>query len=325
VTSFHRTRSSSLPQLRGVLSTSNRRPHALSTILGRPWWEGVAAIVGILALGVGVVQCTGDSKPSQPTKVSGNGLQTGNCNAQGNGNDACNTIVYPPAPAVIGSVGIQSVGSSLFYFDGKPSQLPIPPDYPPFRVLSHCDDWEDWISRTPGIFSIDPILLISMTSGQGEQVVVKSAKATIFSKKEISGRDFAIIQCQYGGDAEAGSEILIDTLTNETKLKDIDSPTSGFMKMPPAALVLNGANYESVLLSVNSSAGFLYTGQVTITAEVNGKESKIEFGSRDRPFKWSGDDVESSLSRVDNTRYDWNPLWRQWIANLDPNDVQPVR
>jgi hypothetical protein len=293
-------------------------------MLKHPWWAGLAGIFTLLALVVGILQLTGsDSKPAPGDDDAGGNTATGDCIAQGAGNDvACSYKVYPPAPASIGAVKVKWAGFITFLFDGQPAQLPTPPDYPAHAAWGHCDEWGDWLSRTPGIYSMAPGVLLSLTSGQGEQVVVQRAEATVFSKEPFAGRDFTIIECQYGAGGDAGAVITVDVGTGRSELVDYDMADQTPMQMPPAAFELNGADYESAQLSIKSSAGFLYTGQIVVTALINGQERKVEFGTPSRPLRWVGGPDESLPEMPNGTRYDWNPHTHRWITNLNPEDVQ---
>jgi hypothetical protein len=166
-------------------------------------------------------------------------------------------------------------------------------------------------------------VLLSLTSGQGEQVVVQRAEVTVFSRKLLAGRDFTIIACQYAADGgEPGATITVDVGTGRTELVDYQRADQTPMRMPPAALELTGSGYEGALLSINSSAGFLYTGRIIVTALINGQERKIELGAPNRPFKWVGGTLDLFRKMTNDTHYDWNPHTRKWVANLQPWDVQ---
>lgn len=331
------------------MNQARPRRSALSKLLDHPYWLGATGLITIAALIVAVIQLTksdvgwsqslgnitgdcnaqGDSnavscnstpEPGPPSRPAGD--ISGDCNAQGS-NNRVSCKVYPPAPASIGDVKMGWAGHYTFLFEGVPGDLPIPPQYPPAEVRNHCDEWYEWLASERRVYTMYPQVWMSMLSGQNDQVVVVNVEATVFKKRLIENDNLTILVCQYGADGVPGSIVTVDVGTGRTDLLDQADENPEPAPMPPAALVLNGTGYDGAIVRIKSSEGFLYSGRVTVTALINNKEKKIEFGSEEQPFRWVGGPVETYPKMDNDTRYDWNPKIRQWVPNLNVADVYP--
>lgn len=330
------------------MSQPQRRGGFLNFVLTHPWWSGLAGIATVFGLIVAIIQLTSNQVSPPPSAISGDcnaqgdgneiecqspasddppattssGGIVGDCNAQGVNNDV-SCRVYPPEPASLGAVDVSWAGFITYFFEGKPEGLPIPPDYPAPEVRGHCDEWEGWLASEQRIYTMAPTILMSVLSGQNDVVAVTSIESTIFKKRPIDNESFTIIQCQYGAGGAPGTLITTDVATGETEL--FDSSDENPMPMPPAALTLSGANYQGALVKIKSSSGFLYSGRLRITALINGSEQVIELGTPERPFRWVGGDPgsDSYPEMQGDTRWDWNPKTKQWVPNLNPEDVYP--
>lgn len=281
-----------------------------------PWMTGIGTVVTVIALATAWFFPNGSTNDS--TSIGGG---VGDCAAVGEGasSDCATTIYHPPATRSIGDVYFEWGGFATFLYAGESENLPTPPDYPPAEVRGHCDEWEDWLSETVGIYSMAPAVGISLTSGQDEQVVINEVEATVFNKDPLpDDGDYTIIQCQYGAGYNAGLYIVIDVGTNTTTLVDYESPSP--MTMPPASVILNGHDYQRVTVSVESSTGYLYAGRIRVNFLVNGKKRSVDLGSAERPFRWVGGRPPETPFE---NRWDWHPKRGQWVEGLRPADVYP--
>ncbi|MFE5566617.1 hypothetical protein ACFQ68_16645 [Amycolatopsis japonica] len=296
----------------------------VSRLLKHPWWLGLTGLITIATLIVAMLQLAKpDPKPAPPPPPVPLNEITGDCNAQGNNNEiSCSYKVFPPAPLSIGDVEIGWAGHATFFFDGIPSELPKPPDYPTHEVRNHCDEWEGWLAGEQRIYTMQPQVWMSILSGKNDQVVVTRVEPTVFTKRPI-GSSFTVLQCQYGADGIPGSILTVDVGTGKTTLLDQTDKDPQPQPMPPAAMVLNGSGYDGAIVRVESTTGFLYSGRIRVTAKINGKEQKIDFGTPDKPFRWIGGQPEQYPKMPNDARYDWNPKTLQWIQNLNPDDVHP--
>ena len=85
--------------------------------------------------------------------------------------------------------------------------------------------------------------------------------------------------------------------------------------MPPASINLTGAEYSGIALEVTSNPTYLYTGQLVVTAVINGKRQQLAIGSPERPYRWVGGAI--STMPIPDTAWDWDRVSHKWVEGLD--------
>jgi hypothetical protein len=268
------------------------------------WWQGVAAVVSILALLVALPAAC--EKPLPP---SNNGIRDGSCNVQGSGTANCNLV---PPPRSLGVVSLNLSDIETAFFAGPKEALPVPPKYAVREVTSHCDDWADWLTSDSRIF-LNPQLQLSMQAGEDDLVVVKRVRAEVFVRKsKVSG---VILGCKYGGDRGSGYSININTASGKTTFFDLGLDEDEGQKefsMPPSTINLSAKGYEEASISIDSQEGYLYEGRLAVIASVNGNDKEYSYGSESNPFRW----YESELPGTDDF-LDWHPIENRWTGDMD--------
>jgi len=295
-------------------------PGRVRLFLGHHWWQGIAAIAGVAAIFVPLIVSGEDEKPASGASPSQRPAPSvaiqGDCNAQGHGNHV--NCVFPPAAKSLGRVFLDWSGSVSFLFAGGVGELPVPPDYPASQATGHCEEWGDWLSRQPKVYTILPSVTMGLLSGEPDLVVVRKIEAQVFERRQITGKQPVVdIRCQYGADgADLGHNVTVDTRNNSTELIDLES--GDVAPLPPASLSLSGRGYKTVKIDIVSRQGFLYKGMIAITAIINGKEQQISLGSPGRPFKWLGGDQDHlDPLAIRAPGYDWSTRSRRWVPVLN--------
>ncbi|WP_459800213.1 hypothetical protein [Herbidospora sp. RD11066] len=287
----------------------------MKLFLGRPWWQGVAAIVGVLSVGVTVAVAILQDDPPQPITVQNNVISgDGNkCNAQGIGATA-NCTVLPTTPARLGDVSIAWPYASYYLFAGPVSALPTPPPFGPDDLSGHCDVWADWLAAQPRVYGINPAIEVGMTSGEAEVVAITSIEPKVFNRKPLP-KDSTIFRCQFGSGGDAGFRAAVDTRSLKTEVHEFNQDLR--FSIPPGSLKLSGQESASGQIVLASEPYFLYEGSLVITAKINGVPEEIVLGSIERPIRWvrSEPDSPNRPWRTED-EYRWNSSSNKWAHEL---------
>jgi hypothetical protein len=192
--------------------------------LGLSWWQGVAAIVGIVSLVatiVGVVVTVADvgetpasstrteqsptpgpsggaTSPAEvpgsvpPTAVTPDEADDTNvCSIDGsefNNNGDVNLQCAAPLPASLAKVSF-TLGSVISMLYLKPAaELPEPDAYPGYESGPYCHRWGGWPTTVPDLYLIDPTLNIEIEAGADELVVLKDVRFEIFQRTPLGSR-----------------------------------------------------------------------------------------------------------------------------------------
>ncbi|QXJ25734.1 hypothetical protein AGRA3207_007266 [Actinomadura graeca] len=245
----------------------------------------------------------GDDKPGSPVQNNQN-VQNGNCVAQGSNNN----LNCAPAPKSVEKLDFIWQGGVSFLFDGPPSAIPRPPDYSPGAIRSHCGEWLSWMGGQPKVYATIPTFAMSLQAGSPDILTVTGITASV-TKRLPAPKDYVLIKCKYGAGGDAGYFISVNTVSGVTKVEDYNTGKKGVM--PPFSIKLQGRDSGTVIISVESRKGYLYTGNLTASLDFNGRTVAKEFGFGDYPgeFRWLGG------RDFDFTRptYDWDLEKKRWV------------
>ena len=163
---------------RPSLTSESTRKVSTKKKLGKKYWQGIAAIVGIVTLvvtAIGLIKK--DPAPTEGDISITTTSQTG-CNIAGEGNTVDCPITIEPLPTK-SLAGIQTkwTGTYVWYFDGLEEGLPTPPDYAPENWNGHCNEWLPWLMGQENFYVAGAGVLLMLASGQDEQVVVTDISA----------------------------------------------------------------------------------------------------------------------------------------------------
>ncbi len=255
------------------------------------------------------------SPPSPPASAS----VTGDCNAQGSNNNVHCITQLPTEFESLAGISLDWMGdggSATVLFAGPPEELPDPPSYE--NPWNHCDEWEEWFGELPEIYRFNSDTLVSVISGQPDVVAIRDVHVEVFSRTERPDES-TVIQCAYGAGGDHGNIISVDLSTGDTTLEMLDS--GDVSPMPPASLSLSGMDYESALVAIDSTNGYLYEGMITIEAVVNGEDHTFQHGSEAQPLRWVGGGLDSiAQNEYGGVRYDWAPDDDAWVDDFAPMD-----
>jgi hypothetical protein len=219
-------------------------------------------------------------------------------------------------PEQIGDVRLAANFSyAIWAFEGSPNDLPDAPDYEPHETRFHCDVWGSWLWEN-GFYSVAPGGEVYAVSGQADQVAVVDFKALVHSRTKIDLRRLTYIACLYGGGDFAGYTIDHDTRTRKSLLVE-NSDGASPKQMPPASINLTGSDYSGIALAVTSNPSYLYTGQLVVTAVINGKRQRLAIGSPERPYRWVGGAVSTMPIPNAAKAWDWDRVSHRWVEGLD--------
>jgi hypothetical protein len=298
-------------------------------LLGKPWWQGVGAVVGALALATSIViaiVASTDSAGSRNSDNHGN-IQNGTGNIQGGGGD-CNiqggssnslTCQVAPTPQSRGQVTIEIGETAFSVFAGPPTALPTPPAYSIEAAANHFPIWRDWLLSTPTIYFVNPRLEIRLESGEPDLVVLKGARVSIYARKPI--RQATSIECLYEGGGVPGYTINVDTVTGTTRYSsEGDGNTAS---MPPGAIEVSRLHYQGVEVHLVSQTGYFYEGTLTVTYAINGKDDTYVLGTPTRPLRWTYIGADGSyFAHPPEPFYDWHPIQKRWVSGFDPFNIR---
>lgn len=232
------------------------------------------------------------------------------------------SCAFTDQPESIGAVNF-AIDSryGTWLFAGPPSELPTPPDYPSSEAYYHCDDWEEWLRETPGIYALAPGGLLSLVSGATDQIAVTNVQAQVFTRDPIPVEDFTLIQCNYQADADVGLTITTDTRTRATTLRDNYDLSSGEgSPMPPATAELNGIDSQVAAVVVNSDS-YLYHGTIAADYAINGEQGSVALGNAESPYRWVGGDTSELVNATE--AWDWDPIEGAWSSDVDLESIYP--
>lgn len=267
----------------------------------------LSAILCITALVAGC-HASDDEPDGEQWTAGGARLSiNGNCNGVGTN---VNVTCYPARDA---RVDITQSKLDFVWFDGTPDQLPTPPDYE--NRAYPCGDWSDWLSRTPGMYLSGPAFDIGMFGPPGT-VTLTRVVASIFDRPKRD-REGTWIQCQWGGGNNIPFLITVDTRSSRTTLtvsEQTESEDDKTSPMPPAIVALDEDGNTTGTVLIRSNEGYLYSGGVTFTADLNGAAWVYEVGSEENPLRWIEDGPSGDLG----TRYMWDRRSRTWRPGFNP-------
>jgi hypothetical protein len=297
-----------------IVAPKKKRLKSIANLLGRRWWQGVAALLAVIGLAFTAVQITKDASSGTDSSSVTDSEISGDCNAQGHGN----TVDCSSLPDQIGRVEISPNNQvGMFLFEGLPNQLPTPPDYTKDNNFMHCHVWERWLMETQNIYSLMPGGLVSAVGGAADQVSIIDYKVIPYSRRPLGKGPFTSIRCDHGGDANFGYYLYYDTMKREAHLRSFlpsDESEGPPMPMPPASVNLTGPEHAGIYLEITSSPNYLYEGRLVVTVIINGERKDIAVGSPDQPYRWlsNGSDYDPSHE------WDWDPRRHKWIKDYQP-------
>jgi hypothetical protein len=198
---------------------------------------------------------------------------------------------------------------------GSAKELPTPPDYPQSRLYSHCIDWGSWLSHQSRVYAINPTLFIDMIAGGSDLVVVNSVGVRVINRAALTG-NYVLIDCQYGGGLDAGYQLMVNVATNVTNVLNVS--TGRRVLMPPASLSLSGRSFQGAQITINSTPGRFYRGEVIVNAIINGQAKSILVGSPAHEFRWLDVNEYSDPIITHAPAYDWSLTRHAWIQLTGP-------
>ncbi|MEV4643141.1 hypothetical protein AB0J80_37975 [Actinoplanes sp. NPDC049548] len=289
--------------------------------LGLQWWQGVGAIAGIAGTIAAVIAISNDPEaaadPSRSQQPDQSVSITGGQNCVGNGNN--NTVICAAAAEKIGAVELDAFGPiNRVFYAGTPDRLPTPPPYPPGEESMHCDEWREWFDTDPHVYTLGDGFRVNLSGGANDLVVITDVRVKIF--KKTPAQPGTTILCNLGGGSNAGVALTVDTLSQVTTAVPFDEGEE--FKIPPGSLQmgLNDSGFMSASIAIRSDDGFLYEGQLQISALINGTKKSIEWGSPQRPFRWISD-PDGRFLKDDGSEYGWDPEKVQWIQGVNLGDM----
>lgn len=310
-------------RLKNTSREASAKDAGIKRFLGEKWWQGVAAILAVVAIIVGVYTTRSqppekevrpeNSTPQQQQNITGDQ----NCIAQGDNN----SVTCPAAARSYGKVDFASYQAGYAFFQGSPDQLPVPPDYPESEFSGHCDEWQDWMASTASIYSGGNGFGLQIMAGSDDLVVVKNIEVKVFSKKIAQAG--TTINCVHGGGSNAGYSVNVDTQANRTTFTSWDGDGSK-VEMPPGSISLGqkDSGFTDAAISITSEDGYLYEGEILISAIVNGETKTISWGSSVQPLRWVSD-AAGGLIQGPEEAFDWDVVARRWQKGMVFRGVGP--
>lgn len=299
------------PREPGRLSEDPRVPlRRLRERLAQPVWQGIAGVVALATLAFTAIQVFGGDDTGVQGDVRTDNAEDVEVHADGGCavvlSDATECVVAAPFERTeFETVSIAPSADMHYVLPTDSSALGDPPAYT--DVYGHCEEWWAWL-KEKSAFTVRPEVYLFMATGEANQVAVQSVTLEILDRQRLDQR-FSHVQCQYQAGGEYGFRIEVTTADpNRGSLTDYRTGESG--DMPPAAVVLNGMDYDGGVISIVSEPGYLYEGVIRVSYLSNGEQKELSYGTPDEPYRWlgGGQDVLSSMPPID-----WDLESRQWV------------
>jgi hypothetical protein len=283
--------------------------------LAHPAWQGIAGIVALVTLGFTAVQIFSDDTGKEEGDAATGRVEADHADdvaidADGGCavvlSDATECVVAPPFERTdFETVSIAPSEDMEYVVPVAPEALGDPPSYT--DVYGHCDDWWSWL-KEESAYTARPEIFLFMATGEANQVAIQAVTLEILDRQRLD-QGFSHIQCQYQAGGEYGFGIDVTTSDpNSATMTDYRTEESG--TMPPAAVVLNGLDYDGGVISIDSEPGYLYEGIIRVSYLSNGEPREITYGSVDEPYRWlgGGQEMLDSIPAVD-----WDLDSQQWV------------
>ncbi|GAB3207990.1 hypothetical protein GCM10027262_23260 [Nocardia tengchongensis] len=227
-----------------------------------------------------------------------------------------------PKPATLADVRLDggwNIYSGWYYSEGLP---PTPPPYSPNDKFSHCHTWSDWLTTNPNFYTTYPSTYLRAVAGLADQVAITAVEVKLFTAKNFEPNTGSFVQCLHGAGGLPGYIVHVDTLTSKVSLELFPVPgkpqNKGESPMPPASINVKPGDYETTEIIIEGDGSKLYTGELIVTAILNGVERRIEIGSPEVPLRWMGRDRNAANSPATTTNRQHSLDW-----DLDANSWQP--
>ncbi|MDG4789081.1 hypothetical protein O7626_24645 [Micromonospora sp. WMMD1102] len=311
-------------------------------IAKEPWWQAAGAIVSVVGVVIAVVALpdgdaaskedmvrTPTSSPlptspapmadllASPTPSVTPAPLPGIVCQNGPGNNNTNNCGLLP-PQSIGKISYE-FGYTLFaWFDGSRERVPTP-RRGEIRT-SDCDDWDDWLTHTPRLYVVDPVIDFGLEGNYADNVVISKVEAKIFERSRLPASAGTLVKCLFGGGSNEFYNVSVDTLTRKTTVEELEAGSSTGRRpysMPPGSISLSDGGHSGVRILVESPMGFMYEGSVIVTASINGKSQNYEIGSREEPFRWA---TPPQAEEMEPDFVAWNGTKKSWVKNYYPYD-----
>jgi hypothetical protein len=310
-------------------------------VLRDPWWQAAGVLVSIIGLLVAIagISKSGNDTPLEelgnvtspaptttrspsvptaspsttptpaPTSATPNSPPGSVTCINGDGSNNTNNCGLLP-PQSIGRISYD-FGFALFaWFDGPVRDLP-PPKAGQVRG-SDCDEWGTWLTHTPRLHIVDPVIDFGMEGNFADNVSISKVEARIYQRRKVDATDGTLVKCLFGGGSNAFYNVSVNTERRETTVTEMDlgSPTDREpYLMPPASISLSRGGHVGVRITLDSPSNYMYEGSITVTASINGKAKVFHIGAPDQPFRWAtpakADDVDADYVAWDGNNKDW--------------------
>ncbi|WP_141582409.1 hypothetical protein [Actinomadura sp. WMMA1423] len=278
-----------------------------STFLGRPWWQGVSALLAIVGLGLTIIVAScDDQKENRTPKPT---IQNNGNNNQNGDNNTLNIQSYAPK---IGAIEFPRPRPLAYYvYLDSIESLGSPPEVDATHARDSCSLWEQWLGANPKMFALAPYSNVELVAGSEDVVAIKNILPTIYGEASIPPGS-TIITCRYGG-APAGDGFTgyIDTRTNRTEVRAGEGEQKTIW-IPDRSLSLSEKGFSYGAFKFRSDSDHAYTGTLAIEESVNGEKRTQSVGDKARPLRWV-----SSIGR-ELPKYGWDPQRKKWIHNYVP-------
>ena len=242
------------------------------------------------------------------------GQTVGTCNAVGDGAAACVTVDPNKGLLYANAVFSRSPEADSYVFLGAFTNLPKPPDYDPLYWAGHCEQWSDW-AQANKLYAADGELLIAAQTGSGEALSIIAVSAQVFTAVKISEQTLITCAHGHGNGLYPGSHIYVDTFARRTTVaigsdNPNDPPAGNPVAMPPASISLSEKDSTSVSIHLQGQEDHAYSGIITASMLIDGKPTTVQFGTKDRPYRWVPQDGSSGDG------WDWNPVTKRWTNEI---------
>lgn len=263
-----------------------------------------ATIVGAAATIWGLQHSAGDNVDANVD---------GYCNAVGTNATACVTVDPYRGTTFGNALFSRSPEADSYVFLGAQEDLPQPPDYDTTDWTNHCSTWADW-AQEQGLYAADNELLVSAQTGPASTLSIIEVTAQVIAATKPGKATIVTCAHGHGNGLYPGNRIVVNTVDRKTTAaKGSDNPNDPGgepLPMPPASINLAGQDSTSATIQLKGQEGYAYTGIVTAKLIVDGQPKKVQFGSKERPYRWI------SRELVSQNGIDWNPLTQRWSSNI---------
>ncbi|WP_145978812.1 hypothetical protein [Granulicoccus phenolivorans] len=148
------------------------------------------------------------------------------------------------------------------------------------------------------MFSSFPLVSLVIAAGTSEQIVVRRIETVVYEKKQFDhSRTYTRVACIHGGGFNPGyfaGPIIGSGVTEVTEGLNGDP-----QPMPPGTITVRDEGIEILISPKGGESDFIFSGAILVSYEINGEKRAVQYGSGERPYRWTNASLSSTTPSLD--------------------------